>query len=210
MIDSNGFNVTLNQPLLHDPSGPALDGGLTKLGAGTLTLTASSSYSGPTVINQGTLQMQSVTLPGNFAAKGTVVNGYQDFFTGTALNSGWTTNQPGLFSVSGGALHVNGTGNDPSHLLYAPAGLSPSGTWDVVALVELPNSNSIINDPNWLSRSGICAAGNLGSGAAGAAYEELFIGGNATTSTTRRLMHSGGLTSGPPGRRERSTGWTCQ
>ena len=32
VIDSNGYNITVNQPLLHDASGPALDGGLTKAG----------------------------------------------------------------------------------------------------------------------------------------------------------------------------------
>jgi autotransporter-associated beta strand protein len=168
------YNVAVSQTADYPISGT---GTLTKYGTGTLTLGAPNSYAGSTVINQGTLKMQSapggITLPGNFAANGTVVNGYQDFFTGTTLNSGWTTNEPGIFSVSGGALHVNGTGTDPCHLLYEPAGLSPSGNWDVVALVELPNSTSIINN----SRAGICAAGNLGSGAAGAAYDEVFLGG---------------------------------
>jgi len=175
-IDTQAFNMSIAGSI-------GGQGSLTKTGSGTLTLAGNSSYNGRTVINQGTLLMQSgivdASLPSNFAANGTVVNGYQDFFKGTALNSGWTTNQPGLFSVSGGALHVNGTGIDPSHLLYEPAGLNPSGTWDVLALVELPHSNSIILGNNG-ARAGVCAAGNVGSGAAGQAYDELFYGGNGT------------------------------
>ena len=40
IIDTNGFNITIGQPLLHDASlGLTPDGGLTKLGNGTLKLT---------------------------------------------------------------------------------------------------------------------------------------------------------------------------
>ena len=38
MIDSNGYNITISQPLLHYAGGPALDGGLTKVGGGKLSL----------------------------------------------------------------------------------------------------------------------------------------------------------------------------
>ncbi|NBW87635.1 MAG: hypothetical protein EBR23_12650 [Planctomycetia bacterium] len=38
---------------------PNVSGGLTKKGAGTLTLSAASTYTGPTVINQGTLALGS-------------------------------------------------------------------------------------------------------------------------------------------------------
>jgi YVTN family beta-propeller protein/autotransporter-associated beta strand protein len=49
MIDTNGFNATLSGGI----GGP---GGLTKTGVGTLTLSGSSTYSGPTFVNVGTLQ----------------------------------------------------------------------------------------------------------------------------------------------------------
>ncbi len=59
MIDSNGNNITINQPLAHDPSGPAADGGLTKVGSGTMTLTAANTYNGGTTVNAGTLAVSS-------------------------------------------------------------------------------------------------------------------------------------------------------
>jgi autotransporter-associated beta strand protein len=57
IIDTNGHNVTIAQPLVHSTysSDNATDGGLTKKGAGTLTLTAIPTYTGNTVVSGGTL-----------------------------------------------------------------------------------------------------------------------------------------------------------
>jgi len=55
-IDDGGFFVTVAQPLLHDVT-LATDGGLTKLGNGTLTLSGATNgiYNGPTIVGAGTL-----------------------------------------------------------------------------------------------------------------------------------------------------------
>ena len=54
-IDTNGFNIGIAQPLL----GTAGDGGLTKSGAGTLTLGGANTYAGTTTVAQGTLALTS-------------------------------------------------------------------------------------------------------------------------------------------------------
>jgi len=59
VIDSNGYNITIRQALLHDRSGPTTDGGLTKVGAGTLILTTANSYSGGTTVEDGTLAIST-------------------------------------------------------------------------------------------------------------------------------------------------------
>jgi autotransporter-associated beta strand protein len=60
IIDSNGFNVVVNQPLRHDAMlGATIDGGLRKNGAGELRLTAASTYTGPTQVNAGNLNLTS-------------------------------------------------------------------------------------------------------------------------------------------------------
>ncbi len=57
-IDTAGYNVTIAQPLLHDPLlGTSPDGGLTKVGTGLLTLTGANTYAGPTTVTAGGLQL---------------------------------------------------------------------------------------------------------------------------------------------------------
>jgi autotransporter-associated beta strand protein len=56
IINTNGFAVTVNSALTHDSTLSGADGGLTKQGAGTLSLSASETYTGPTTISAGTLQ----------------------------------------------------------------------------------------------------------------------------------------------------------
>jgi autotransporter-associated beta strand protein len=53
VIDTNGANITIGQALLADPV--STGGGLTKLGAGTLTLSGANTYTGPTLVSAGTL-----------------------------------------------------------------------------------------------------------------------------------------------------------
>ncbi len=52
IIDDNGFAITIGQAL---SSSASPDGGLTKLGTGTLILTAGNGYNGATTISAGTL-----------------------------------------------------------------------------------------------------------------------------------------------------------
>ena len=54
IINTQGYNVTVAQPLLHGTGTP--DGGLTKLGSGILTLNGAGTYNGGTTIGVGTVQ----------------------------------------------------------------------------------------------------------------------------------------------------------
>jgi autotransporter-associated beta strand protein len=53
IIDSNGFNITIPKIMTEDSG--STGGGLTKIGSGSLTLTANNSYTGPTLVNDGSL-----------------------------------------------------------------------------------------------------------------------------------------------------------
>ncbi|MGI9177574.1 MAG: beta strand repeat-containing protein, partial [Pirellulales bacterium] len=64
VIDTNGSAVTIAQPLL-DAGG----GGLTKTGAGILTLTGANTYSGPTTVTSGSLMVGTASLAtGSYSA----------------------------------------------------------------------------------------------------------------------------------------------
>jgi fibronectin-binding autotransporter adhesin len=73
-IDSQGFDIGIAQAL-------GGNGGLTKIGPGTLTLTAVNTFSGPTAVNQGTLAVNgslaggSVTVAGGATLAGTGIVG---------------------------------------------------------------------------------------------------------------------------------------
>ena len=60
-INTNGFNITVAQPLLTGTASGTPDGGLTKNGAGILTLTAANTYTGPTTLNVGALTLTTST-----------------------------------------------------------------------------------------------------------------------------------------------------
>jgi autotransporter-associated beta strand protein len=110
IIDDGGNAITIAEPLQHDATlGGTPDGGLTKLNAGTLTLSANNSYSGDTIITAGTLALTwngAITNSGNilFAAGTTLsVSGRSD---GTLTLAAAQT-LSGNGTVAGGIL-VNG------------------------------------------------------------------------------------------------------
>lgn len=93
-IDTNGFDITIAQNLLHSDNfeDAMIDGGLTKAGAGTLSLSGTSDYTGPTTVNGGTL---AIDLAGTIASDIVVNNGGNVTGNGIAngsltLNSGAT------------------------------------------------------------------------------------------------------------------------
>jgi hypothetical protein len=53
---------------------------------------------------------------------GTTVNGFQDDFNGTTLDTNWVVAGANVYSVSGGLLHVTSATGDPNHLLFELSG----------------------------------------------------------------------------------------
>lgn len=77
IIDSAGFAITIGQALLHSVfSGDAtIDGGLTKLGTGTLTLTGENTFTGTTAVNEGAVALGGSVCGPVVVAPGAILSG---------------------------------------------------------------------------------------------------------------------------------------
>lgn len=144
-IDSNGFDITVTQALLHSDIGgdAATDGGLRKTGNGTLVLTGWNSYTGETNIDAGTLAIGaggSLYDGGSIAGNIKVNNGGTLRFdrTDTFGNAGHT-NPVTLTVNAGGNVLSNGQFNSLRNVVLhggtitANGGLFVEGPGDIGA-----------------------------------------------------------------------------
>jgi autotransporter-associated beta strand protein len=94
IINTNGFNLLIAQPLVHDTSTGAapVDGGLIKQGQGTLALTGTNTYTGGTTVTGGTLSVATDAQLGAAAGAVTLLNGSNLVFTGGNITTGRTFN----------------------------------------------------------------------------------------------------------------------
>jgi|GEM_PF-4373482 len=134
VIDTDGFDITIAQPLLH-ASGAAASP-LTKNGAGTLTLTGTNTLLGPVAITGGTLVLAENARLGSGSFQAPIQNNGGLVFSGNA-------DQTLLGAVRGsGSVTQNGAGTLTlgGDTPYAGATTISAGTLVVGAVSSLSNS----------------------------------------------------------------------
>lgn len=107
-IDTNGQNVAFSGSLTGSNSA-----GLTKIGAGALTLAASNGYTGGTIVNGGVLQIGNSSALGASAAALAVNSGTLDVH-GYNVNVGALTGSGTIDNLSGSGSLTVGNGNASS------------------------------------------------------------------------------------------------
>ena len=139
IFDTASNNLTIAAPLTHDATlGALADGGLTKQGIGTLTLSATNTYSGPTIVNGGTLSisqpMLAANAPVNIASNAILNLNFTGSNTVVSLALGGATMPAGTYNATnypayftGAGSLVNLGGNPPANLVWTGA---VNNNWD--------------------------------------------------------------------------------
>jgi autotransporter-associated beta strand protein len=184
VIDDGGFAVTIAAPLIHDPAlGASPDGGLTKLGAGTLTLDDANTYNGPTVVDAGTLALGSGTSPlaataNIYVTAGALLDASAE--SPFSISSGqklWGSGaSSGNIVIASGAVLAPGS-NSVGRLMFNNSLTLSAGSTTLIAVQPSSLTNAAVLCAGTLTEGGTLAVTNLGGAFAAGDRFRLFSAG---------------------------------
>ncbi len=204
LVNAAGNNIGISQTLLHDPAlGATADGGLIKSGAGGLTLSGASTFTGGTTLAAGAIQIAApITISGGVITAGPVGVKTLTLAGGTLQDDGSTRIIPNNVAIGGNVAFSSPASGS---LVFDSTGLSTPST---VALSNNPTftvTNSVtINDVITGSGQALTKAGGgtLTLGSANSYSGPTAVNGGvlrvsgSLTAASAVTVNSGGLLSG--------------
>ncbi len=171
IIDDGGFVIAVAAPLIHDPAlGATADGGLTKLGAGSVVLFGAETFTGPTTILGGQLSLfppgSIGSSTGIYIAPAATLNVNQ--IGGMTLGSGRTLSGGGAvigsFTIGSGATLAPGS-NSIGTLTFNNNLTLASGSTNIFEISHLPLTNDLAIISGALTNGGTLIITNSGGSA---------------------------------------------
>ncbi len=207
-FNTNGNTATVATALLH--SGAGVDGGLTKLGAGTLILSGTDTYTGGTTVSAGTLRMNNAAALGSTSATLTVNGGALDL-NGNALGVGNLTGTGGSIynNAASGNVALTIGNSDAGGGNYAGTIADNNSTAGTLSLVKTGTGAITLSGANTYSggtslNNGTLRVSNMTGSATGTGNVTLaagtlasgpvgIIGGNVIAGGTAHTIAPGGI-----------------
>lgn len=173
IINDGGNAIGILEPL---QSGATHDGGLTKLGSGTLTLGRTNTYNGPTIISAGTL---ALSVSGAISNTAPIIIAGGATFNVSALSSPFTLASGQGLSNSTSTATINGSIN------------TSSGTLSLTYAAGTP-SLSITSGTLQLSSSTVLKINNTGPALQAGTYTLVTANGGTLSGTLPSSLTLGG------------------
>lgn len=173
VFDTAAFNLSIGQSLIHSAIGgdSAIDGGLRKLGEGTLTLGGSNGYTGTTTVSVGAVRL-------------THANALGGTDRGTTVSDNARLELSGGITIQEESLTMTGAGNGfGAAAIGALRSVSGTNTW--AGPISLVGGSSFGNRVGGSAGTALVLTGAI-SGSGG-----LIIRGDGTTSSTAVVEISG-------------------
>jgi len=184
-IDDGGNTLTFANPI-----GNAGAGGFTKMGSGTMTLSGTNNYSGPTVVGAGKLALTYGANISNSAA--IMINAGATF--DVTLGDYYLTLNPGVSQMMGGVGLFNGILTAPTGTTISPATNGVFGTLSLSSDLNV-NGATLAMDVANTNHDLLVVGGslylNIGS------TLRLNIAGTLTNGVYKLIQYAGALGSGP-------------